>query len=91
MKGDLGLDHYEGRSWRGFHHHAALCALAHGFLTLRRALFPPEEDKVDAADDAQRAADRPPPDRGLLPSLQTNLRSEQAATRAVSCLSEAIG
>jgi SRSO17 transposase len=91
MKGELGLDHYEGRSWRGFHHHAALCALAHGFLTLRRALFPPEEDKVDAADGAQRAADRPPPDRGLLPSLQTNFRSEQATTRAVSCLSEAIG
>ena len=32
---------------RGFHHHATLCAVAHGFLALRRALFPPEEG-VDA-------------------------------------------
>jgi SRSO17 transposase len=40
MKGEVGLDHYEGRTWRGFHHHATLCALAHGFLALRRALSP---------------------------------------------------
>jgi SRSO17 transposase len=49
MKEELGLDHFEGRTWRGFHHHAALCAAAHGFLALRRALFPPEHE-VDAAD-----------------------------------------
>jgi SRSO17 transposase len=91
MKGELGLDHYEGRSWRGFHHHAALCALAHGFLTLRRALFPPEENEVDAADGAQRLADRPLADAGLLPALPTDLRSEHSSTRAVPCLSEAIG
>lgn len=40
LKGELGLDHFEGRSWRGFHHHATLCAVAHGFLALRRALPP---------------------------------------------------
>ena len=40
LKEELGLDHFEGRGWRGFHHHAALCAAAHAFLTLRRALFP---------------------------------------------------
>ena len=50
MKQELGLDHYEGRTWRGFHHHAALCAVAHGFLALRRALFPPDENQVDPAD-----------------------------------------
>jgi len=48
MKQEVGLDHYEGRTWRGFHHHATLCAIAHGFLALRRALFPPEQDEVDA-------------------------------------------
>lgn len=42
MKQEVGLDNYEGRTWRGFHHHAALCAAAHAFLALRRALFPPE-------------------------------------------------
>jgi SRSO17 transposase len=49
MKQEVGLDHFEGRSWRGFHHHATLCAVAHGFLVLRRALFPPEEDALDTA------------------------------------------
>jgi SRSO17 transposase len=33
MKEELGLDHHEGRSWRGFHHHACLVMLAYGFLT----------------------------------------------------------
>src|SRR5262249_39880467 len=36
MKEGLGLDHFEGRSWRGFHHHAALVMLAYGFLLLER-------------------------------------------------------
>lgn len=49
MKGELGLDHFEGRTWRGFHHHATLCAAALGFLALRRALFPPEQSAVDVA------------------------------------------
>lgn len=49
MKQEVGLDNYEGRTWRGFHHHAALCAAAHAFLALRRALFPPEERAMDAA------------------------------------------
>lgn len=31
-KTDLGLDHYEGRSWRGFHHHLVLAALAYLFV-----------------------------------------------------------
>jgi SRSO17 transposase len=36
LKEELGLDHFEGRSWPGFHHHAALCFLAYGFLALER-------------------------------------------------------
>ncbi len=36
LKGELGLDHYEGRSFRGFHHHCALVTCAHAFLTLER-------------------------------------------------------
>jgi SRSO17 transposase len=34
LKEELGLDHYEGRSWIGWHHHATLVMLAHAFLTL---------------------------------------------------------
>lgn len=49
LKQEIGLDHFEGRSWKGFHHHAALCAVAHGFLALRRALSPPATASMDAA------------------------------------------
>jgi SRSO17 transposase len=36
LKGELGLDHYEGRSWLGWYHHTALVTAVHGFLTLER-------------------------------------------------------
>jgi SRSO17 transposase len=36
MKEELGVDHFEGRSWRGFHHHVAMVVLAYGFLLLER-------------------------------------------------------
>ena len=44
LKQELGLGHYEGRGWRGFHHHAALCIAAYGFLVAERAAFPPSAD-----------------------------------------------
>lgn len=39
LKSELGLSHYEGRNWRGFHHHATLCIAALGFLMLERLAF----------------------------------------------------
>ena len=41
LKQDLGLGHYEGRRWRGFHHHASLCIAAYGFLITLRGTIPP--------------------------------------------------
>jgi SRSO17 transposase len=41
LKQELGLGHYEGRGWRGFHHHATLCIAAYGFLAAERAAFSP--------------------------------------------------
>lgn len=38
LKQDFGLDHYEGRGWRGFHHHASLCIASYGFLMAERLI-----------------------------------------------------
>jgi SRSO17 transposase len=43
LKQELGLGQYEGRGWRGFHHHATLCIAAYGFLAAERCRFPPRE------------------------------------------------
>ena len=41
LKGELGLAHYEGRNWRGYHHHATLCIAEYGFLIAERSRFSP--------------------------------------------------
>jgi SRSO17 transposase len=43
LKQEIGLGHFEGRGWRGFHHHATLCIAAYGFLVSERAAFSPCE------------------------------------------------
>ena len=51
LKEELGLDHYEGRSWQGWHHHVTLVMLAHAFLTLEGLRFK-KNFWVDPAADA---------------------------------------
>ena len=51
LKEELGLDHYEGRSWQGWHHHVTLVMMAHAFLTLE-ALRSKKNFWVDPAEDA---------------------------------------
>jgi SRSO17 transposase len=46
LKQEVGLDQYEGRGWRGFHHHATLCIAAYGFLAAERCLFPPQRQFI---------------------------------------------
>lgn len=41
LKQEVGLSQYEGRNWRGFHHHATLCIAAYGFLVAERTRFSP--------------------------------------------------
>lgn len=43
LKQEIGLGHFEGRGWRGFHHHATLCIAAYGFLITERGAFSPSE------------------------------------------------
>jgi SRSO17 transposase len=47
LKQELGLGHYEGRGWRGFHHHATLCIAAYGFLVIERTRFSPQPIPAD--------------------------------------------
>jgi len=44
LKQELGLGHFEGRNWRGFHHHATLSIAAYGFLVVERCLSPPSDN-----------------------------------------------
>jgi SRSO17 transposase len=66
LKQELGLGHYEGRNWRGFHHHATLCIAAYGFLEAERCLFSPRPHSrpVRAADIQLRLPRLP---RGVTP------------------------
>jgi hypothetical protein len=41
LKDEFGLDHFEGRGWRGFHHHGSLCIAAYAFLAAERARLSP--------------------------------------------------
>lgn len=84
LKGELGLDHFEGRTWRGFHHHTTLCAVAHGFLALHRALSPPEHSrKLDSRRRTTRpSADSDSTNRGL-PAVPAALRSKPSAPRTL--------
>ena len=45
LKQEVGLGHFEGRGWRGFHHHATMCIAAYGFLVSERGAFPPRRTR----------------------------------------------
>jgi SRSO17 transposase len=48
LKQEVGLGHFEGRGWRGFHHHATLCIAAYGFLISERGTIPPSDMRSTA-------------------------------------------
>jgi SRSO17 transposase len=48
LKQEVGLGHFEGRGWRGFHHHATLCIAAYGFLVSERETIPPSGPRLTA-------------------------------------------
>jgi SRSO17 transposase len=57
LKQEVGLGHYEGRGWRGFHHHATLCIAAYGFLIAEQATIPPSESHSTTPFQAPRLPD----------------------------------
>ena len=71
LKQELGLGHYEGRGWRGFHHHATLCIAAYAFLIAERARIPPSAAAVAADQFATPEISQSPPSRGAARSPRT--------------------
>ena len=57
LKQEVGLGHYEGRGWRGFHHHATLCIAAYGFLIAEQATIPPSGPRSAASVQVPRLPD----------------------------------
>jgi SRSO17 transposase len=85
LKSELGLAHYEGRGWRGFHHHATLCIAAYGFLISEREAVPPSgsgQRKTSRLPEGFRPRGSPDPARA--PRRQLN-RDDQAVTHGRPC------
>ena len=77
LKSELGLAHFEGRGWRGFHHHATLCIAAYGFLIRERAAIPPS---------APRRREKPSPSRpSTTPRRRRSDPSGTSRTRSPPC------
>jgi SRSO17 transposase len=97
LKQEVGLGHFEGRGWRGFHHHATLCIAAYGFLISEKETIPPSEPRSagpfppSALSDGYRPRGSAPPSRATHSKLDcdrapaTDRRSRQH-TAAMSML-----
>src|SRR6266446_4730680 len=78
LKQEVGLGHYEGRGWRGFHHHATLCIAAYGFLISERETIPPSGPRSAAwrqrlaVPQGSRPRGAPDPARAPHPKLNRN-------------------
>ena len=77
LKQEVGLGHFEGRGWRGFHHHATLCIAAYGFLISEREAIPPLRTSLRPAVPAVRATRWIPP-RKLRPCVSNGIFRTQS-------------
>jgi hypothetical protein len=101
LKQELGLGHYEGRGWRGFHHHATLCIATYGFLISERETIPPSGGAGAAArrekpalPEGYRPRGAADPDRAARPQLDRNnasaaLGRDRQGARPMSLLQRA--
>ncbi len=71
LKQEVGLGHYEGRGWRGFHHHATLCIAAYAFLISEREAFSPSGSRTALHGAETAVPRRGRPDRAAHPTRAT--------------------
>jgi SRSO17 transposase len=80
LKQELGLGHYEGRGWRGFHHHAGLCIAAYGFLLSERETIPPSGFAIT------ENCQEPPFPRFPIQQIHRYGRSDTPRTQSPRCI-----
>jgi SRSO17 transposase len=99
LKQELGLGHFEGRGWRGFHHHATLCIAAYGFLVSERETIPPSGPRFTTlfpqlavpygyrprGSAATARASRPKLDRNHASTADPRARQNPAAMSMLQC------
>ena len=73
LKDELGLDHFEGRSWPGWHHHVTLASMAYAFLVFETLRARKKNGRRDAARRAARAASAVDSPRSVVPNVSTPL------------------
>jgi len=83
LKQELGLSHYEGRGWRGFHHHATLCIAAYGFLISERGAIPPQ-------DPATSFSSKNPPYQQVIDPVDLPIRPERHVVNSIASVRVAI-
>src|SRR3981081_3863611 len=82
LKQEIGIGHYEGRGWRGFHHHASLCIAAYAFLISERETIPPSATgcagriEKAALPEAYRPRGHAPQTREARPQLHRNAQAK---------------
>ena len=86
LKQDLGLGHYQGRSWRGFHHHASLSIAAYGFLLAQRLQHHDEIGGKKSS--AQRQEPALPTNYKPRGSPPDPTRTSHPQSRACECVSD---
>ena len=83
LKQELGLGHFEGRNWRGFHHHASLCIAAYGFLLLERLRDPGKKNPPRLPE--------PPVSQGFRPRGRSSKTAACAVVHSVHSVSPCPG
>ena len=84
LKQEVGLGHYEGRGWRGFHHHATLCIAAYGFLIAERETIPPSGHPRPGRLQTSHVSSRPGPRRSAPASRASRPKLDRNATKTNS-------